>query len=41
MDKGRFVIEVHLRTGRPIGELARSYGAGPQLALPTPGPLPR
>jgi len=26
MDKGRFVIEVHLRTGRPIGELARSYG---------------
>jgi len=26
MDKGRFVIEVHLRTGRPIGELARTYG---------------
>jgi transposase InsO family protein len=26
MDKGRFVIEVHLRTGRPIGELARAYG---------------
>ena len=25
MDKGRFVIEVHLRTGRPIGELARIY----------------
>ncbi len=26
MDKGRFVIETHLRTGRPIGELARVYG---------------
>jgi transposase InsO family protein len=26
MDKGRFVIETHLRTGRPIGELARAYG---------------
>ena len=26
MDKGRFVIEMHLRTGRPIGELARAYG---------------
>jgi transposase InsO family protein len=26
MDKGRFVVEVHLRTGRPIGELARAYG---------------
>jgi transposase InsO family protein len=25
MDKGRFVIETHLRTGRPIGELARVY----------------
>jgi transposase InsO family protein len=25
MDKGRFVIETHLRTGRPIGELARAY----------------
>ena len=25
MDKGRFVIEVHLRSGRPIGELARAY----------------
>ena len=26
MDKGRFAIEVHLRTGRPVGELARIYG---------------
>ena len=26
MDKGRFVIETHLRTGRPIGELAKTYG---------------
>lgn len=25
MDKGRFVIETHLRTGRPIAELARIY----------------
>jgi len=25
VDKGRFVIEVHLRSGRPIGELARAY----------------
>ena len=25
MDKGRFVIETHLRTGRPIGELAKVY----------------
>ena len=25
MDKGRFVIETHLRTGRPIAELARDY----------------
>ena len=28
MDKGRFVIETHLRTGRPVGELARTYGIG-------------
>jgi len=26
MDKGRFLIETHLRTGRPIGELAASHG---------------
>jgi transposase len=26
VDKGRFLIEVHLRTGRSIGELARSHG---------------
>jgi len=26
MDKGRFLIEVHLRTGRPIKELARTHG---------------
>jgi transposase InsO family protein len=25
MDKGRFAIETHLRTGRPIAELARAY----------------
>jgi len=26
VDKGPFLIEVHLRTGRPIGELARAHG---------------
>lgn len=26
MDKGRFLIETHLRTGRPIGELAKAHG---------------
>jgi Homeodomain-like domain len=26
MDKGQFLIETHLRTGRPIGELARAPG---------------
>lgn len=26
MDKGRFLIEAHLRTGRPIGELASAHG---------------
>ena len=26
MDKGRFLIEIHLRTGRPIGELAEAHG---------------
>ena len=26
MDKGRFVIETHLRRGRPIGELAPAHG---------------
>ncbi len=26
MDKGRFLIEVHLRTGRPIAELAAAHG---------------
>ena len=26
MDKGRFLIETHLRTGRPLGELARTHG---------------
>ena len=26
MDKGRFLIEVHLRTGKPLGELARAHG---------------
>ena len=26
MDKGRFLIETHLRTGRPIGELAAAHG---------------
>ncbi len=26
MDKGRFLIETHLRTGRPIAELARAHG---------------
>ncbi len=26
MDKGQFLIETHLRTGRPIAELARAHG---------------
>ena len=26
MDRVRFVIETHLRTGRPVGELATEYG---------------
>lgn len=26
MDKGRFLIETHLRTGRSLGELARAHG---------------
>ena len=26
MDLGRFVVEEHVRTGRPVAELARSYG---------------
>jgi transposase-like protein len=26
MDKGAFLIEAHLRTGRPIGELAAAHG---------------
>ena len=26
MDKGRFLIETHVRTGRPIGELAAAHG---------------
>ena len=26
MDKGKFLIETHLRTGRPIGELAAAHG---------------
>ncbi|HXW31575.1 MAG TPA: IS481 family transposase [Acidimicrobiales bacterium] len=26
MDKARFLIETHLRTGRPVGELAKAHG---------------
>jgi transposase InsO family protein len=26
MDKGRFLIETHLRTGRPLAELAKAHG---------------
>ena len=26
MDMGRFLVETHLRTGRPIAELARTHG---------------
>ena len=26
MDKARFLIEAHLRTGRPVGELAKAHG---------------
>jgi transposase InsO family protein len=29
MDMGRFLIETHLRTGRPIKELARTHGVSP------------
>jgi len=29
MDKGRFLIETHLRTGRPIAELAAAHGVHP------------
>jgi transposase InsO family protein len=29
MDMGRFLIETHLRTGKPIKELARSHGVSP------------
>ncbi len=28
MDKSKFLIETHLRTGRPIGELATTHGVG-------------
>ena len=40
MDKGRFLIETHLRTGRPIAELARPTGciaAGSTSAWPATG----
>ena len=33
MDKGQFLVETHLRTGQPVGELARAHGMQPQLAL--------
>jgi len=26
MDKGRFLVESHLRTGKPVGELAKAHG---------------
>ena len=26
MDKGRFLIKTHLRTGQPIGALAKAHG---------------
>ncbi|MBF6554826.1 MAG: helix-turn-helix domain containing protein [Acidimicrobiales bacterium] len=29
MDMGRFLIETHLRTGKPIKELARDHGVSP------------
>src|SRR6202035_4007951 len=29
MDMGRFLIEMHLRTGKPIKELARAHGVSP------------
>ena len=29
MDKGQFLIEIHLRTGRPIKELARTHDVSP------------
>ena len=29
MDKGAFLIETHLRTGRPIKELAKAHGVSP------------
>jgi transposase InsO family protein len=36
MDKGRFLVETHLRTGRPLAELARTHGvhrSGPYKRL--------
>ena len=29
MDMGRFLIEMHLRTGKPIKELARTHDVNP------------
>ena len=29
MDKGQFLIEIHLRTGKPIKELARTHDVSP------------
>ena len=33
MDIGRFLIETHLRTGRPIKELAKTHGVSRELAV--------
>ena len=38
MDMGRFLIETHLRTGQPIGELAAGPRGAPQLALQAASP---
>ena len=40
MDKGRFLIETHLRTGRPDRRARRRPRRAPQLALQAPRPLP-
>jgi hypothetical protein len=41
VDKARFLVEAHLRKGRPVLELAAEHGRALQLDLPPPGPLPR
>ena len=39
MDKGRYLVEAHVREGRRVAELAASHGVS-KLVLPAPRPLP-